>query len=84
LASSPETFAWTAEHFGKVIDHLPGLPSEHKWFAEITYPRFGQMEQDMFFSFRSGRYVHKTSPRFQVSHPSKALTDLSRMSPSIC
>ncbi|KAK3936229.1 hypothetical protein QBC46DRAFT_395650 [Diplogelasinospora grovesii] len=55
LASHPPRFDWTSTHFTPTLDHLPGLPSTHKHFGYVTYPRFGTMDLDMFCSFRDGK-----------------------------
>ncbi|KAJ3454145.1 hypothetical protein MRS44_018039 [Fusarium solani] len=55
LALSPEDFAWRTEQFSSSIDHLPGIPSDHPLLQEVTYPRFGCLDKDMFLSFRTGR-----------------------------
>lgn len=54
--------------FSPTLDYLPGLPSTHKHFGYVTYPRFGPIGKDMFCSFRDGKaglgddhlYVYKS------------------------
>ncbi|KAH8905677.1 hypothetical protein BR93DRAFT_880362 [Coniochaeta sp. PMI_546] len=68
LAKYPEQFEWRADLFSPTLDYLPGLPSTHKHFGYVTYPRFGPIGKDMFCSFRDGKaglgddhlYVYKS------------------------
>ena len=46
---------WEAGLFTSTLNYLPGLPSNHKHFGYVTYPRFGPMGKDMFCSFRDGK-----------------------------
>lgn len=55
LAREPEKFSWQPQLFSPTLDYLPGLPSSHKHFGYVTYPRFGAMGDDMFCSFRDGK-----------------------------
>jgi hypothetical protein len=55
IAFRPEEVDWSAKHFTSTLDHLPGLPSIHEHFSYVTYPRFGEMGRDMFFSIRTGK-----------------------------
>ncbi|KAB5549476.1 hypothetical protein GE09DRAFT_1223301 [Coniochaeta sp. 2T2.1] len=55
LAKYPGHFEWKADLFSPTLDYLPGLPSSHKHFGYVTYPRFGTMGEDMFCSFRDGK-----------------------------
>lgn len=55
LAKHPERFEWKPDLFTPTLDHLPGLPSTHKHFGYVTYPRFGPMGDDLFCSFRDGK-----------------------------
>jgi len=55
LATTPERFSWHPDLFTPTLDYLPGLPSTHKPFGYVTYPRFGVMGHDMFCSFRDGK-----------------------------
>ncbi|KAL1846321.1 hypothetical protein VTK73DRAFT_314 [Phialemonium thermophilum] len=58
LALTPERFAWTPDLFTPTLDHLPGLPSDHKPFGYVTYPRFGPLRDgrgSLFCTFRDGK-----------------------------
>lgn len=58
LATDPEPFSWSAQHFTSTIHHLPGLESSAphaELLSYITYPRFGQLGPDLWFSFRTGK-----------------------------
>ncbi|AEO69808.1 uncharacterized protein THITE_2120556 [Thermothielavioides terrestris NRRL 8126] len=55
LATDPEKFDWTPSLFTPTLDYLPGLPSTHRHFGYVTYPRFGFLGDDMFCSFRDGK-----------------------------
>ncbi|KAK4129840.1 hypothetical protein N657DRAFT_94334 [Parathielavia appendiculata] len=55
LATNPTAFAWTSSLFTPTLDYLPGLPSAHRHFGYVTYPRFGFLGEDMFCSFRDGK-----------------------------
>lgn len=51
----PEEFEWSAKHFSSTIDHLPGLSDTQDLLGYISYPRFGALGQDLWFSFRTGK-----------------------------
>lgn len=55
LATDPKSFPWKASLFTPTLDYLPGLPSTHRHFGYVTYPRFGFLGDDMFCSFRDGK-----------------------------
>lgn len=55
VALAPEDVEWTTDLFTPTLDHLPGLSSTHEYFGYVTYPRFGFMGDDMFFSIRTGK-----------------------------
>ncbi|KAK8099850.1 hypothetical protein PG999_010224 [Apiospora kogelbergensis] len=58
LATAPESYAWSADHFTPTSPHLPGLassPAHAELLRDITYPRFGQLGRDLWFSFRTGK-----------------------------
>ncbi|KAK8065008.1 hypothetical protein PG997_011755 [Apiospora hydei] len=58
LATDPESFSWSARHFTPTLHHLPGLESSlphAELLSNITYPRFGQLGADLWFSFRTGK-----------------------------
>ncbi|KAL2022105.1 hypothetical protein VTK56DRAFT_6149 [Thermocarpiscus australiensis] len=55
LANDPGKFKWTPALFTPTLDYLPGLPSTHRHFGYVTYPRLGFLGDDMFCSFRDGK-----------------------------
>ncbi|KAL2133263.1 hypothetical protein VTI74DRAFT_2606 [Chaetomium olivicolor] len=55
LATNPKNFEWTPSLFTPTLDYLTGIPSTHKHFGYVTYPRFGFLGDDMFCSFRDGK-----------------------------
>ncbi|KAI1867561.1 hypothetical protein JX265_007363 [Neoarthrinium moseri] len=56
IAEKPEDFDWNARHFSPTVNTLPGLPKgESDLFGYITYPRFGPLGQNLWFSFRTGK-----------------------------
>ncbi|KAK8004563.1 malate synthase [Apiospora arundinis] len=58
LATDPESHTWSAEHFTATLHHLPGLENAKphaELLSYITYPRFGQLGPDLWFSFRTGK-----------------------------
>ncbi|KAK8112300.1 uncharacterized protein PG998_008757 [Apiospora kogelbergensis] len=58
LATAPESYVWSADHFTPTSPHLPGLassPAHAELLRDITYPRFGQLGRDLWFSFRTGK-----------------------------
>ncbi|KAH7160527.1 hypothetical protein B0J13DRAFT_592746 [Dactylonectria estremocensis] len=55
LARKPEVFSWAADLFSATVDQLPGLPNADYHFEALTYPRFGNLGEDMFFSARNGQ-----------------------------
>ncbi|KAJ4414897.1 hypothetical protein N0V85_002965 [Neurospora sp. IMI 360204] len=46
---------WRPDIFSGTLDYLPGIPSRHKQLRDVTYPRFGFLGKDMFFSHRDGK-----------------------------
>jgi hypothetical protein len=55
IAQHPEDFSWEAKHFSSTLSSLPGLPNETDLFGYITYPRFGPLGNNLWFSFRTGK-----------------------------
>ncbi|KAK7936099.1 hypothetical protein PG985_001594 [Apiospora marii] len=59
LATNPESFSWSAHYFTPTLPHLPGLESSllphTELLKDITYPRFGRLGSDLWFSFRTGK-----------------------------
>ncbi|KAK7968076.1 uncharacterized protein PG986_002353 [Apiospora aurea] len=58
LATDPASFTWSAQHFTPTLHHLPGLESSlphTELLSDITYPRFGRLGTDLWFSFRTGK-----------------------------
>ncbi|KAL2256158.1 hypothetical protein VTK26DRAFT_2094 [Humicola hyalothermophila] len=55
LATDPDQFEWTSALFTQTLDHLPGLPSSHRHFGYVTYPRFESAQDDLLFSCRDGK-----------------------------
>ncbi|KAK4220316.1 hypothetical protein QBC37DRAFT_270991 [Rhypophila decipiens] len=56
LALTPDDFQWRPSLFSPALSHLPGLPTTHAPFKDVTYPRFGFLgSSNMFLSFRDGK-----------------------------
>ncbi|KUI55823.1 hypothetical protein VP1G_03203 [Cytospora mali] len=56
LAQNPTAFQWNSSLFTPTLNYLPGLPSTHKHFTYVTYPRLGALGSDtMFMSLRDGK-----------------------------
>lgn len=56
LAQEPGSFQWTSALFTPTLDYLPGIPSTHKHFSYVTYPRLGALGEDtVFMSLRDGK-----------------------------
>ncbi|KAH8109066.1 hypothetical protein DFH11DRAFT_1516044 [Phellopilus nigrolimitatus] len=67
IATSPKNVTWSADIFGEVLDHLPGLENLDKsvYFVNVTYPRFLSLSSaakvasgsaaDLLFELRVGR-----------------------------
>lgn len=56
LTQDPTSFEWTASLFTPTLDYLPGIPSTHKHFSYVTYPRLGALGSDtLFMSLRDGK-----------------------------
>ncbi|KAH8194153.1 hypothetical protein TruAng_011676 [Truncatella angustata] len=55
IAICPEEFEWDAKYFSSTVDSLPGLSGPHGLLEYISYPRFGPLERDLWFSFRTGK-----------------------------
>jgi hypothetical protein len=55
IAARPEDFAWEAKHFSPTLDSLPSFPDQADLFGYITYPRFGPLGENLWFSFRTGK-----------------------------
>ncbi|RYP23826.1 hypothetical protein DL765_000903 [Monosporascus sp. GIB2] len=55
VALSPEAFEWQPKLFTSTLSQLPGLESEDELFGYITYPRFGRLGEDLWFSWRTGK-----------------------------
>ncbi|KAK6815782.1 hypothetical protein PG987_016548 [Apiospora arundinis] len=58
LATDPESHTWSTEHFTDTLHHLSGLETSKphaELLSYITYPRFGQLGPDLWFSFRTGK-----------------------------
>ncbi|RYP54524.1 hypothetical protein DL768_000726 [Monosporascus sp. mg162] len=55
VALSPEGFEWEPKLFRCTLSQLPGLEGEDELFGYITYPRFGQLGEDLWFSWRTGK-----------------------------
>lgn len=50
------SFEWTSSLFTPTLDYLPGIPSTHKHFSYVTYPRLGALsENTIFMSLRDGK-----------------------------
>ncbi|KAK2597185.1 hypothetical protein N8I77_013046 [Diaporthe amygdali] len=73
VAQDPAAFAWSSSLFTPTVDYLPGLPSSHKHFSYVTYPRLGALGEDtMFMSLRDGKaglgsdhlYLYRSSTGF--------------------
>ncbi|KAK8113522.1 hypothetical protein PG984_014048 [Apiospora sp. TS-2023a] len=83
LATDPESFSWSPQYFTPTLHHLPGLESSvshAELLSYITYPRFGQLGDDLWFSFRTGKaglgddhlYLYSASRGAYSSFPSSA------------
>ncbi|KAK4144017.1 uncharacterized protein C8A04DRAFT_37033 [Dichotomopilus funicola] len=55
VATDPEKHQWRSSLFSGTSASLPGLPASDPRFQDVTYPRFGTLGDDMFFSFRDGK-----------------------------
>ncbi|KAK9769376.1 hypothetical protein SCAR479_13935 [Seiridium cardinale] len=55
IASQPDKFEWDKKHFSSTVDALPGLPYDGDLLGYISYPRFVSLEQNLLFSFRTGK-----------------------------
>ncbi|KAF3764675.1 hypothetical protein M406DRAFT_340231 [Cryphonectria parasitica EP155] len=56
LAQNPTAYEWNASLFMPTLDYLPGLPSSHKHFSYVTYPRLGNLGPGvLFMSLRDGK-----------------------------
>ncbi|EXF84508.1 hypothetical protein CFIO01_09636 [Colletotrichum fioriniae PJ7] len=55
IASDPERSRWRKDVFTPTLDHVPGILQPHENFGYVTYPRFGVLGDDMFFSIRNGK-----------------------------
>lgn len=55
VATQPRTISWRPDIFSATLDCLPGIPSTHKPLRDVTYPRFGFLGENMFFSHRDGK-----------------------------
>lgn len=57
VAQHPAAFRWAPSLFTPTLDHLPGLPRDHRHFARVTYPRLGALPgtSAMFMSLRDGK-----------------------------
>ncbi|OHF01652.1 hypothetical protein CORC01_03142 [Colletotrichum orchidophilum] len=55
VANDPELFPWNKDEFTSTLNHVPGIPQPHENFGYVTYPRFGSLGDDMFFSIRNGK-----------------------------
>lgn len=56
VAQTPEEFKWEPQLFTSTLSHLPGLEDQAaELFGYITYPRFGQLGNDLWYSFRTGK-----------------------------
>ncbi|KAK7738272.1 hypothetical protein SLS63_002607 [Diaporthe eres] len=69
----PVAFTWSPSLFTPTLDYLPGLPSTHKHFGYVTYPRLGALgKSTMFMSLRDGKaglgsdhlYLYRSSTGF--------------------
>lgn len=73
VAQNPTAFKWSPSLFTPTLDYLPGLPSTHKHFSYVTYPRLGALgDSTMFMSLRDGKaglgsdhlYLYRSSTGF--------------------
>lgn len=73
VAKDPTAFTWSPSLFTPTLDYLPGLPSTHKHFSYVTYPRLGALgDGTMFMSLRDGKaglgsdhlYLYRSSTGF--------------------
>lgn len=73
VAQDPAAFTWSPSLFTPTLDYLPGLPSTHKHFSYVTYPRLGALgTSTMFMSLRDGKaglgsdhlYLYRSSTGF--------------------
>lgn len=55
VATQPRTISWRPDIFSATLDCLPGILSTHKPLRDVTYPRFGFLGENMFFSHRDGK-----------------------------
>lgn len=56
MARDPGAYQWDSSLFTPTLDYLPGIPSSHKHFSYVTYPRLGQLGQGvLFLSLRDGK-----------------------------
>ncbi|KAK1671075.1 hypothetical protein BDP55DRAFT_754098 [Colletotrichum godetiae] len=55
IASDPERFRWSKDVFTSTLNHVPGIDEPHENFGYVTYPLFGTLGDDMFFSIRNGK-----------------------------
>ncbi|AEO59504.1 hypothetical protein MYCTH_2307864 [Thermothelomyces thermophilus ATCC 42464] len=56
VATRPGDFEWRASLFTPTLHALPGLPTSHPPFRDVTYPRFfGTLGGHLFCSFRDGK-----------------------------
>ncbi|KAK1474242.1 hypothetical protein CABS01_15938 [Colletotrichum abscissum] len=55
IASDPEISRWTKDVFTLTLDYVPGITKPHENFGYVTYPRFGVLGNDMYFSIRNGK-----------------------------
>ncbi|KXH53312.1 hypothetical protein CSIM01_11832 [Colletotrichum simmondsii] len=55
IASDPELSRWTKDVFTSTLDYVPGITQPHENFSYVTYPRFGVLGDDMYFSIRNGK-----------------------------
>ncbi|KXH58462.1 hypothetical protein CSAL01_05047 [Colletotrichum salicis] len=55
IARDPERCRWSKDVFTSTLDHVPGIDQPHENFGYVTYPWFGTLGDDMFFSIRNGK-----------------------------
>lgn len=55
IAICPEEFEWDTKHFSPTIESLPGLLEPLGLLDYISYPRFGPLGENLWFSFRTGK-----------------------------
>lgn len=59
LALDPTAYQWASSLFTTTLSYLPGLPSDHRHFSYVTYPRLGNLNEDsLFLSLRDGKAGH--------------------------